>query len=117
MLQHAIRLKMPLTLLLSEMAESQTDDQDFIITLDEWKIFQLLGDFLSFFKEATLLASGDTYPTLSLVVPLYKSLLNHTQSVVLANEDNQTLQNAARACLENLEAYYDISSESCIIAT
>ena len=76
-------------------------------------------------RDATEILSGQHYPTLSMVVPVYNLLLTHLEEKKCnANEpaasmytETDFLADAANAAYSKLNKYYNISSELCTIAT
>ena len=117
MLERACHLKRALVILFAEMAENARHDESFTFDANEWKVYENFRQFLSIFKTATKMASVDKYPSLSLVVPLYNTLLDHTESVCVDPNSSQDLRDAAAACKAKLIAYYNVTSDACTIAT
>lgn len=80
-------------------------------------------DLLEPLRDATEILSGQNYPTLSIVVPVYNILLEHLETKcdnapsASVYVESDYLQDAAKAAFAKLNKYYDISSELCTIAT
>ena len=84
---------------------------------NEWENLELIQKFLKPFKEITTLMSGSTYPTLSITVPLYNSLLDHIEDTENAIEIEQTIQEAAKKSKKKLLEYYNKTNDAYLIAT
>ena len=67
--------------------------------------------------DATEVLSGQLYPTLSMVVPIYNILLTNLESKCNQEESSAFLADAASPAYCKLYKYYEISSEVCTIAT
>jgi hypothetical protein len=117
MVDRALRLRRPLTILFDDMNQAAGDDNSYKVAPAHWKIFDEYSNFLSLFKQATEMACADQYPSLSLVVPLFNSLLDHSEKTINLPNISNNLKMAATACKEKLSVYYDISREACSIAT
>ena len=50
-----------------------------MITDNEWNQFELIKKFLELFKEVTIIMSGSKYSTLTITIPLYNELIDHTE--------------------------------------
>ena len=76
------------------------------ISANDWLIFDQLTVFLKPFAEACDIASGEKYPSLGLVVPLFNSLLQHITTYVGC--ETEFLSNAANSCNAKLLQYYNL---------
>lgn len=117
MIERAIRLRRPLSILFCDFQHDGSACDEFLINSSIWKKLEDFVWFLSLFEEATVMACADRHPSLSLVVPLYCSLLNHTEETMEKNDVGSCLHGAARASFEKLTKYYDISSDVCTVVT
>ena len=115
MLQRALYLRTPLQCLFCEL--SQDSATSYELSNSDWAHLQEFYDFLFIFKEAPEMSCAGKYPTLSLIVPLYNSLLDHTEEVISSTEKSSALHRAAVACKDKLMAYYNVTSDACTIAT
>ncbi|GES82328.1 zinc finger BED domain-containing protein RICESLEEPER 2-like [Rhizophagus clarus] len=121
---------------LNSLALSEKDLKNFIITDDEWSELEKVKLFLEKFKEITVLMSGSLYPTLSMLIPLYNALIDHTEDYISEGEeenegedgnesedeignDNEesTIKKAAMNCRVKLLHYYNKTNDACIIVT
>lgn len=73
-------------------------------------------NFLQPFKEITTIMSSSTYPTLSTTIPLYNSLMDHTEDII-NSENIISIKEAAEKCKEKLLEYYNKTNETYLIAT
>ena len=99
--------------------------KEFVPCTDEdWNQLSTIMDMLKPLNDATTLLSGDTYPSLNMVVPAYTTILDHLERIASVDIEDFTLYDeedsnvdAAKAAFNKLNKYYDISSELCSIAT
>jgi hAT family C-terminal dimerisation region/Domain of unknown function (DUF4413) len=140
MIKRALRLKVGLAVTMDSMyfesvaryslvvnyrTRNNSEEGAYISVTDEhWENFQVICDLLEPLRDATEVLSGQHYPTLSMVVPVYNVLLNHLEAKCTSNEPDPTLYaetanlaDAAKAAYSKLNKYYDISSELCTMAT
>jgi cobyrinic acid a,c-diamide synthase len=73
-------------------------------------------NFLQPFKEITTIMSSSTYSTLSITIPLYNSLIDHTEDFI-NTENIVSIKEAAEKCKEKLKEYYNKTNETYLIAT
>ena len=106
------------------VAEVEEEELFVQITEGHWKNLSDILHVLEPFKKATELLSGDSYPSLNMVVPCYVLLMNHLQRLSSCNDGGTSMYtesdfkvDASKAALMKLNKYYDISSELCTIAT
>ena len=60
--------------------------------------------------------SSSSYPTLSMVIPLYNALIDHIEDYV--NEDKDSfIKIAATRCRAKLLEYYNKTNDACIVVT
>jgi zinc finger BED domain-containing protein 1 (E3 SUMO-protein ligase ZBED1) len=64
---------------------SEKDELERVQNIDQ-RILQILVNFLSKFREASEFLEGSKYPTLHMVIPWYKVLMNHCQINVSDND-------------------------------
>ena len=83
----------------------------------DWHILQEVFDFLESFALITTYIEATSYPTLSLVVPLYNKLLNLLEDVKLDRSKHQLIRKGASAGLDKLSNYYDKASPVIMVAT
>jgi hypothetical protein len=105
---------------------------------DEWTELEKVKLFLEKFKEITVLMSGSSYPTLSMLIPLYNALIDHMEDYMFEDEDENENKNedenegddengsgdeesiikkAATNGREKLLQYYNKTNDACIIVT
>ena len=73
---------------------------------NDWSNINEFMIFLKPFEQATKILSGETYPTLSITVPIYQSLLDHLHKYLLKSDLTKTLETAAKKALCKMEKYY-----------
>ena len=79
-----------------------------MITDNEWNQFELIKEFLELFKEVTIIMSGSKYSTLTMTIPLYNELIDHTEDYMYSKDKSkQFLQEPAKNCREKLLEYYN----------
>jgi predicted DNA-binding protein with PD1-like motif len=61
--------------------------------------------------------SNSIYPTLSVTIPIYNTLIDHVEDTISSVEIDPIITEAAGACKEILLKYYNKTNESYIIAT
>lgn len=64
-----------------------------------------------------MLMSGSTYPTLSMTIPLYNTLIDHIEDTVGKNNIEPTIKEAANMCKAKLLKYYNKTNETYLVAT
>jgi hypothetical protein len=105
---------------------------------DEWTELEKVKLFLEKFKEITVLMSGSSYPTLSMLIPLYNALIDHMEDYMFEDEDENENKNedenegddengsgdeesiikkAATNGREKLLQYYNKTNDACVIVT
>ncbi|CAB5193439.1 unnamed protein product [Rhizophagus irregularis] len=72
---------------LNSLALSEKDLKNFVIMDDEWTELEKVKLFLEKFKEITVLMSSSSYPTLSMLIPLYNALIDHMEDYMFEDED------------------------------
>ncbi len=124
MLTRALELQKPLQIIFLELNGNRgADDETYLLDTSDWDKFGDITKFLAPFKEASEAASSDKYPSLSVVVPLYNSLLDHVKSYLEentcdnSNDFESAMFHAAENCSKVLLRYYDTTSDACTIAT
>lgn len=124
MLCRALRLQKPLQIMFTELQRSKKrDDDSYCLEASDWDNFLQMAEFLKKFKEACEVSCGDKYPSVSVVVPLYNTLLDHVSTYIKANspddlnEFSSAMFQAASSCHEVLVNYYDVTSDACTVAT
>jgi hypothetical protein len=138
MVHRALRLKVGLNCTMESMFDEtarkrrkgkgvsilDSEEESFVqITDQHWKNFTDILDLLEPLKEATNIMSGDTYPSLNMVVPAYVAIMNHLELLSSSNDvgsiytESNFKVDASKAALMKLDKYYNISSELCTIAT
>jgi uncharacterized C2H2 Zn-finger protein len=106
------------------VAEMEEEESFVQITEEHWKNLSDILHVLEPLKKATELLSGDSYPSLNMVVPCYVMLMNHLERLSSCNDVGRSIYtesdfkvDASKAALMKLNTYYDVSSELCTIAT
>lgn len=88
------------------------------ISADVWNRFETIVLYLEPFKEFTQLISGDSYSTLSLVVPLFNILLDHiTEWMTTKTNPEDNLHRSTVAALAKISKYYNLTSDCFTICT
>jgi hypothetical protein len=78
MLERALKLRDCLVAFSSIFdATKNASEETLSLPLNSWTNFERIFEYLLPFRQATLLICGDTYPSISMIVPLYNSLLDH----------------------------------------
>jgi hypothetical protein len=105
-------------------AEVEEEESFVQITEEHWKNLSDILHVLDPLKSATEVLSGDSYPSLNMVVPCYVMLMNHLERLSSGNDVGRSIYaesdfkvDASKAALMKLNKYYDVSSELCTIAT
>ncbi|KAG2216409.1 hypothetical protein INT45_009906 [Circinella minor] len=81
--------------------------QKFELTDDEWQCLQKISELLFEFARLTPLISGESYPTMNLVITAYNRLLNVLEAHIEAWNDNwPELSAAAKVGWVKLQGYY-----------
>ena len=100
------------------------EEESFVqVTEEHWKNFTDILDVLEPLKSATEIMSGDSYPSLNMVVPAYVAIMDHLEGLSSGGDGGSMYTesdfkiDASKAALMKLAKYYDISSELCTIAT
>jgi len=89
-----------------------------VITDNEWNQFELIKEFLELFKEVTIIMSGSKYSTLTMTIPLYNELIDHTEDYMYSKDKSkQFLREPAKNCREKLLEYYNKTNDAYLIAT
>ena len=60
--------------------------------------------------------SASSYPTLSMVIPLYNALIDHTEDYAFADEDS-FIKKAVTMSRNKLVDYYNKTNDACVIVT
>ncbi|CAB4421281.1 unnamed protein product [Rhizophagus irregularis] len=121
---------------LNSLVLSEKDLKNFVIMDDEWTELEKVKLFLENFKEITVLMSGSSYPTLSMLIPLYNALIDHMEDYMFENEDvnenedenegddengsvdeESIIKKAATNGREKLLQYYNKTNDACVIVT
>jgi hypothetical protein len=61
--------------------------------------------------------SGSSYPTLSMVIPLYNALIDHTEDHAFNDNEESLIKTAATMCRSKLLEYYNKTNNACTIVT
>jgi len=73
-----------------------------VITDNEWNQFELIKEFLELFKEVTIIMSGSKYFTLTITIPLYNELIDHTEDYMyLKDKSKQFFKNLPKIVKRN----------------
>ena len=89
----------------------------YIFEEDDWINFKQIYNFLRPFKEVTDIMSSSTYPTLSTVVPLYNTLIDHIEDTANMKDTELVIMKAANSYKDKLTEYYNKTNETYLIAT
>jgi hypothetical protein len=94
------------------------NEESFVqVTEEHWKNFTDILDVLQPLKSATEIMSGDSYPSLNMVVPAYVAIMNHLERLSSGTGTDRGSRytesdfkiDASKAALMKLAKYYDIS--------
>jgi len=119
MLERALKLKVPIISYLAVVdSAKKAIDEPLSLTSDAWGNFERILEYLVPFRQATIASCGDTYPSLSIVVPLYNTLMDHFQ-LWMAEKTNpqETLHRAVVTANAKLVQYYNLTSDCYTIST
>jgi len=89
----------------------------------KWKEIAGIADFLQPLKEITDIMSAHKYPTLSLVIPLFNSVVDHFEEVLNKHSRKKQppntvlLVSAAQAAIDKLLKYYNKTNTFYCIVT
>ena len=89
----------------------------YVFTENDWDIFMQIQKFLQPFKEATIIMSSSIYPTLSITIPLYNTLIDHAEDTVDSVNIDPKIKEAAKKCREKLIEYYKRTDKTYLVAT
>jgi hypothetical protein len=81
-------------------------------TEDEWETLQQICAHLEKFDEASKLMSGENYPTLSYVIPIFIELFSYIERHVANAEDENPMKDALTATHAVLSKYYSFTDDS-----
>lgn len=84
---------------------------------NDWKMFKQIYNFLKPFKEVTTIMSSSTYPTLSITIPLYNTLIDHIEDAASMDNIEPGFAEAIESCKNKLLEYYNKTNETYLIAT
>ena len=116
MLERALILKGPL--ISFSCYYQSTKGQDLSLPADRWTEVERILLYLTPFRRFTNTICADTYPTLSLVVPMYNKLLNHLDSWMKdKTTPGEALHKSAVAANEKIYNYYNLTSDSYTVCT
>lgn len=96
MVTRAIKLKPVLNYLMEE----NTEFSEYKFDEKSWEILKEFASFLEAFHEATVLASGSLYVSLSYAIPIFDSLILHCEAFEAISEVSRVLADAAKNKLE-----------------
>lgn len=95
-----------------------------VISFDDWELARTIIGILEPIKEATLAMSGSKYPTMSLMVPYFDSILDRLKDDVNRfrimgeiHEDAHTIAAGAEVAYEKMLKYFSLSSDLAVVAT
>lgn len=111
-LKRALKLRYPI----DEIAKDQELRKNELLS-DEWAILAEVLKFLERFAIITTYVEGNSYPTFSMVVPLYNSLLDGLEDVTRDSSKHDLIVKGAEAGLAKLSSYYDKASPIVMVAT
>ncbi|CAB4492734.1 unnamed protein product [Rhizophagus irregularis] len=103
MLVRARKLKEPLNIL----SNSDSNLRPFTINEDEWINLLEIEELLKYFAKATKQICGETYPTLSYVIPIYNILLNKLEDFRDTPNRFENGKEAAINAINKLKIYYN----------
>jgi hypothetical protein len=84
MINRALQLKQPLTLLMDELCQENTF---FSLDNSDWEIFSEISLLLKPFKQVTERVSGQQYATFNTVLPHFNFLMDHCNESGTKNEN------------------------------
>lgn len=100
--------------------DSSKKSTDYPISLQPgcWAAFERILQYLVSFKKYTVSVCGDTYPTLSLVAPMYNKLLGHLQAwMEMKTKPGEPLHNSIVAAKAKITNYFNLTSDAFTICT
>jgi hypothetical protein len=133
MINRALQLKQPLTLLMDELCQETT--HFFSLDNSDWEIFSEISLLLKPFKQVTERVCGQQYATFNTVVPLFNFLKDHCnesgtkynnwrkgltrspyRTISSTCEVLKDLIQASKAAYKKFDKYYNIQSDYAIAA-
>ncbi|RIB04110.1 hypothetical protein C2G38_2121411 [Gigaspora rosea] len=87
------------------MSFSETEIHQYILVENELKMIELLVEVLLPFKDVTVFISSSEYPILSMVVPLYHSLLESLEEARKKNNTPEWLKQGCKSASNKLLEY------------
>jgi hypothetical protein len=117
MIERSLRLKPALNMFILEDNDARKDYSIQELGPRQWGFFENLSKFLKPFKDVTTFCSSSSYPTLSVVVPLYNSLMDHCESWKASTKFQSCFCDAVELCLSKLAEYYNLTSHVFSICT
>jgi len=119
MLERALKLRDCLVAFSSIFdATKNASEETLSLPLNSWTNFERIFEYLLPFRQATLLICGDTYPSISMIVPLYNSLLDHLKFwMVEKSNPSEALHRSIVSANAKLSDYYNSTSDCYTIST
>ena len=71
--------------MLETLISTENELKNYSFEENNWNIFQQMLNFLWFFKEATIIMLNSIYPTLTITIPLYNTLIDHVEDTISLN--------------------------------
>lgn len=118
MLERALKLKDSLVAFSSVFdSGKKANEPPLSLPSDSWINFERLLEYLLPFRKATLMICGDTNPSLSMVVPLYNSLMDHLKTWMEKTDPEEPLHRSTIIANSKIVEYYNLTSDCYTIST
>ena len=112
MIERSLKLKEAFTIF------AMRHSPEFMVNEHSWNRLKQVKEYLEPFRKATEASCMEKYPTLSIVVPWYNSLMDHLDLWMREKTTpGDLLHNSVVAASAKLKDYYDVTSHCYTIAT
>ena len=113
MIERAFRIRRSL----DYIAAIDRELRGFEINESEWEMIAICLEFLEPFAVTTREMESATYPTLSVVIPLFNALISHIEDWESGNNMHpEEIVNAGKAAKRKLLKYYDKTTDAYFMA-
>lgn len=102
MMQRLLELRDPVAVVLRNHPDPEVRVRE--LSAEEWELLGGLVRILGPVFDATTIISGDAYPTLSLVLVLYKGMISHIRSI-LPSVGSEIIRSIGETLIRELTGY------------
>jgi len=119
MLERALKLKDSLIAFSSIFDSGKKASEELLsLSLNSWTNFEKIFEYLLPFRKATLMVCGETYPSISLIVPLYNKLMDHLRLwMVEKSIPSEALHRSIVSANAKIIDYYNLTRDCYTIST